>query len=279
MYSEEINKLSINYSGLELVELSLNNHLARIINKLIRISDEDNKGILSIYLKKYDIYNIKTLLRAKLTNTNFEKVKHMFIPIGNYPIKVLEKLYISSYNEILKNLPYDTQNYTELYDIENKLDFDYFTEIENLRKQLTEKNLVNYLSLMIDTHNVKMILKSLKFNIEKEVIQEYIIIQEKDVFNVKKLLKATSIDKAYKIIQKTKQKRLFDSETILHPEIVLEKYLLEINKKLFHKKPLSADVIFSYLFSKEIEIRNLRIIAKSKVLTLDQKIVESQVIL
>ena len=73
------------------------------------------------------------------------------------------------------------------------------------------------------------------------------------------------------IISRTKYSKILPElkETkgaLLRIEIALESMLLEKSILLFHQHPLTVDVVLGYMFAKEIEVRNLRIIIKSKKL-------------
>ncbi|MCH8328932.1 MAG: V-type ATPase subunit [Nanoarchaeota archaeon] len=61
-------------------------------------------------------------------------------------------------------------------------------------------------------------------------------------------------------------------------ETELYKYLLKESILLLHQHPLSIDVILGFMFAKDIEIRNLRIIIKGKQLGLDNDFIEKQLV-
>ena len=276
VYTDEINSLAIRYSGIELIQIALYMHLSKILNKLYRISDVDTREVLGAYIKKYDVYNYKTMLRGKATNTSFEKIKNMLIPI-NTTYDELETLYSRSKEDILKKLPKSCLDIEKLYDIENILDNDYFTQLINIQSELDNVELGKYIDYLIDVHNLKLVIKAQKFKLSKESVTEFLILKggtiKKDLFD--KLLDTTSFEELFILLKNTRYFKIINRDTISSDEIVLDSYLLNQSKKLFHKKPLSNDVVFSYVFSKEIEIQNIMIIAKSKLLSVDEKLVES----
>ena len=61
-------------------------------------------------------------------------------------------------------------------------------------------------------------------------------------------------------------------------ETELYKHLLKQSILLLHQHLLSVDVILGYMFAKDIEVRNLRIIIKGKQLGLSEQFMESQLI-
>ena len=61
-------------------------------------------------------------------------------------------------------------------------------------------------------------------------------------------------------------------------EINFFKYLLEKSILMLHQNPLSIDVILGYMFAKEIEVRNLKILIKGKQLNLKEEFIENQLV-
>ena len=61
-------------------------------------------------------------------------------------------------------------------------------------------------------------------------------------------------------------------------ETELYKYLLQQSILLLHQHPLSVDVILGYMFAKDIEIRNVKIIVKGKQLGLNEEFIENQLV-
>jgi len=58
-------------------------------------------------------------------------------------------------------------------------------------------------------------------------------------------------------------------------ETILAKKLLDQAVKMLHQNPLSVDVILGYLFAKEVEIKNLKMLTKGKQLKMDESFLRS----
>ena len=61
-------------------------------------------------------------------------------------------------------------------------------------------------------------------------------------------------------------------------ESKIDKRAILIVQKLISQKPLSADIIIGYLFAKEIEMRNIRLITKAKEFGLSDEFLENQLV-
>jgi len=68
------------------------------------------------------------------------------------------------------------------------------------------------------------------------------------------------------------------SGSLIMIETEIYKHLLNQSILLLHQHPLSVDVILGYMFAKDIEVRNLRIIIKGKQLGLNEEFIESQLV-
>ena len=73
-------------------------------------------------------------------------------------------------------------------------------------------------------------------------------------------------------------KKFNESRSLIPIEMSLYRYLLGKSMLLQHQHPLSVDIILGYMFAKEIEARNLRVIAKGKQLSLPNEFIESQLV-
>ena len=68
------------------------------------------------------------------------------------------------------------------------------------------------------------------------------------------------------------------NNSLIALEIDLYKYLLRRSLLFTHQFPLSVDSIIGYMFAKDIEVRNLKIIVKGKQLGLKEQFIENQLI-
>ena len=81
-YKKEINETASEYSGLQLLELALNENLANNVNKVIRISiKKELRNLVELYARKWVANNIKIVLRARINGLGMEEVKYGIIPV------------------------------------------------------------------------------------------------------------------------------------------------------------------------------------------------------
>jgi V/A-type H+-transporting ATPase subunit C len=94
------------------------------------------------------------------------------------------------------------------------------------------------------------------------------------------------LDKLSEALKKTEYKNVIakgieefkKNNSLITLEIELYKYLLKQSILFMHQHLLSIDVILGYMFAKDIEVRNLKIIIKGKQLGLSEEFIERQLI-
>src|SRR3989344_7436803 len=103
-YQKEINELAREHSGADLLELALNRNLSASFKKLIRISPYELGLLISEYIKRKDIEDIKTILRGKFTNAREALILNSLTAAGTLSYAFLASLLKKgSIEEILKN--------------------------------------------------------------------------------------------------------------------------------------------------------------------------------
>lgn len=70
-----------------------------------------------------------------------------------------------------------------------------------------------------------------------------------------------------------------DSGSLIRLELDLMVYLLRRSALLIHKHPLTVEVILGYMFAKENEVRNLKLLLKARQLGLPESFVEQQIVI
>jgi len=114
---------------LKSIEKCLIKNLANSFEKLKKISSVANRYLISLYLKRFDVYNVKTLLRTKTEESFTEKdFEDLLLPYGSLNKSTLREMYKKSEEEILNEFVDTTKYNTE---IRKFLNTKKMTEIEN----------------------------------------------------------------------------------------------------------------------------------------------------
>lgn len=289
-YKKEINELATEHLGADLLELALNRSLAKSFKKLIRISSEELALVIKEYAKRKDIEDIKTILRGKFTNTDEKLIKKSITAAGtlsyDFLISLLKK---ESIEEILKyntivdfSLLKDGLKYlnekNSLVAIENVLDKYYYKSLIQFSKALPKEGALfrDFLLKEVEVLNILTLFRLKKAKLEKEVVKDFIIpfgdklkdSKMNDLVNLDDFEKISNAleNTGYKDVIKNGIEEFKKSGSLIALEIDLYKYLLRRSILFMHQHPLSVDVILGYMFAKDVEVRNLKIIVKGKQL-------------
>lgn len=136
-YKNDVDELAMKYSGGDLAEHALNRNLALTYDKLLRITSGELNYLITAYLMRYDIWNVKTLLRGKLYNASVEDILESLISAGEFTYTFLSELAAKpTYQEVIDALK-ETDYYPLLQEfdgnnlayIENELDKMYYSSL------------------------------------------------------------------------------------------------------------------------------------------------------
>ncbi|MBI3034700.1 ATP synthase A1 subunit C [Candidatus Woesearchaeota archaeon] len=301
-YKKEINEFAREYSDADLLELSLNRNLAESFKKLIRISPYELSLLVREYIKRKDIEDIKTIIRGKFTSANEKQILSSITAAGtlsyDFFISLLKK---ESIEEILKSSKMadfgifadglrNLRQGNTLVGIENTFDKFYYNQIIRFSKALPRQGALfrNFLLKEIEILNILTLLRLKRAKFGKESVKDFIILPGDNLKDAKimKFAELDDLEELSRALEKTEYKNILrkgfeefkKSGSLIMLEAELYKYLLKQSMLLLHQHPLSVDVILGYMFAKDIEVRNLKIIVKGKQLGLREDFIESQLV-
>ena len=289
-YKEQIDKLAINYSGVDLIEHALNENLVTTTEKLRRISPPELKVLINSYVLIYDIENIKTILRAKKGKFTREYAESLLIPAGSLNkenllellkkddlVDIARSVKIQGH-EIGAQLKIKNDNLTE---IENQLDRWYLEELNKVALNLpTEGKLISrFVKDQITITNIKTMLRLKKEEADKSLFVQFLF----PAGNIprSKLIKfATnhSLDEMIEQLKKTPYGAAFTEGSITDYELAMDKLHITRNQLRVHQNPLTVLSILSFMFAKQIEVKNLKTLVIAKQLGIKQEIMENKLL-
>lgn len=300
-YKKEIDELGVSFSGTELIEMAVEKNLLRTFEKLKRISEGNLRLLIDEYLKRKDIWNIKTVLRGKLVNEPVKNIRAMIIPAGALSMDFFEELMKEETIELVKSKLDELEipglggafdyyaKEKNLSEIENVLDHYYYTNLLGFTKRLPEQGTLfkEFLQSEIGVLNILTLLRLKREGIASNIIEKHLFFSgDTTDRKLRELLNTKDIDELFKKLEKTKYwapiKNGFESfkhdKSLIGVEVSLYNYLLKKTLLLQHQHPLSVDVILGFMFAKEIEARNIKTIIKGKELGLKEEFIQSQLV-
>ncbi|MEK6942735.1 MAG: ATP synthase A1 subunit C [Nanoarchaeota archaeon] len=301
-YKKEINELAANYSGSDLLELALNRSLANSYKKLLRISPNSLDVLIKEYVKRKDVEDIKTIIRGKLTGATNTEITNSITGAGileySFLISLLKKdsieeilkanrmVELSAFKEGLKEL----KEKNSIVAIENVMDKYYYSSLAEFSKTLPKEGHLfrNFIQKEVDAMNILTLFRLKKAKFSKEKIKAFMIPSSGKI-KMSKLADLANVEdfgELAKAFAKTEYGNAVSegieeykkAGSLIKLETGLYKHVLRQSMLMLHQHPLSVDVILGYMFAKEIETRNLKIIIKGKQLKLKEDFIENQLV-
>ncbi|MBI4439166.1 V-type ATPase subunit [Candidatus Woesearchaeota archaeon] len=294
-YKKEIDLLAVSHKGPELLEVAINKNVSETFRKLRRIAGPRLQALIDIYLKRKDIENIKTIIRAKYTGTEEKQIINMLQPAQLSIDQLKALLKKQTIEEVLREAritrPETWKQANErfketnnLAEIENALDQSYYTEVLEAASKLPTRGteFKQFLQHEIATKNIINILRFVKEGLDKKAIHKLLIKMngktDKTTARMMETEPITAFESSkYGATAKKGIEAYRQKNTTAQIESDLEKYLLAKALAMAKYKPLIADSIIGYMFAKEIEAKNLKLIAKAKQLGMSEEFIQEHI--
>ncbi|MES3518233.1 MAG: V-type ATP synthase subunit C [Natronomonas sp.] len=302
-YEAEMNELGSRHSGVDLVEYALNQNLAKHFGDTLRWADGPLYGYIARYLRKFDAWNVKTVIRGIYTDSDSADISEDLIRSGEFSDRLLDRLVdASSIEEVVELLEntifgeplaaaysdYDTGGV--LVPLENAVDRAFYSHLmDDLGETEPDSPTALYkdfLQAEIDFRNVRNGLRIARSGADIDP-SEYFIDGGR-LFRPEELRQlAKNTDD---LVARLRESRygddlgsalddLEDAASLIGFEHALDAALLEYSKVLSSRYPLSICPVLSYILAKEREVENIRAIARGREAGLSVEEIEEELVI
>lgn len=294
-YRQDVDELARSFSGIDLLEHALNRNLAMTYRKLIDISQEEVKFLITEYLRYWDIWNIKTILRGKYYGASEKEILDSVVSAGELRYRDLTSLVkIESIEEIiaeLSNTPYYEvlKNYDGevLSNLEDELDKLYYSRLlKSVGESQGDKLFLKFIRTEIDIKNLQNLFRLKKAEADKDIILNRLILGGMELKqNDLNKLSSLSLQEFVKALESLPYWNAIadivvaDSIPVGKIATRLNKYALDYVSRISHYYPLSIVPILDYMVSKKNEVNNIRIIARGKETNLPDNVIKNQLVI
>ncbi|WP_137286601.1 V-type ATP synthase subunit C [Halorussus salinisoli] len=301
-YETEVNALGSRYDGVDLIEHALNRNLAKHFNDLLRWADGQLYALIARYLRKFDAWNIKTIVRGIYSDSDSEAIEEDLIYAGELDRQFLDRLVesnsIEDVVEMLDRTRYGDaigaayEDYEEtgvLIPLENAVDRTYYeglmagvTDSDNRATQLY----VEFLQAEIDFRNARNALRIARTGADLDPADYFI--EGGQLFRASELSQlSTSVDELATFIRDSTYgddlsealDELERADSLIGFEHALDAALLEYSDHLSHVFPLSICPVLAYVLAKEREVDNIRAIARGREAGLSEDEIENELVI
>ena len=299
-YEREVNALGARHDGVDLIEYALNANLARNFEDLLRWCEGRLYDQVARYLRKFDAWNVKTLLRGVYADADAQTIEDDLIPAGELGERflgtlvelgsveeVVEGLAGTSFGEPLEGALSDYEETGLLVPLENAVDRAYYERLMDdvAAGDRATQLYVEFLQAEIDFRNVRNALRIARSGADIDV-SEYFI-EGGRLFDSAELrtlagspddLVARLRESTYGDELEAALDQLEESESLIGFEHALDAALLEYSDLLSHVYPLSVCPVLAYVLAKEQEVNNIRAIARGREAGLGPEEIEADLV-
>ncbi|NPV62391.1 MAG: V-type ATP synthase subunit C [Methanotrichaceae archaeon] len=293
-YKDEIDALSKDYSGTELIEHATFSNLAKTYRKLGEVAIDEPRFLILEYLRRWDIWNIKTVLRGKFYGASDAEIMKYLVPAGELDVEFLDGLTKKdSIQDVIS--AFDGTDYASAlsqYDgkslatEENALDKLYYFRMERAVGGTLSVGgglLLKYVRREIDIRNLITLFRMNRAGVEANIIQDNLIPGGKLHDELSRMAGQPFGEflrslEGYPFWSSISDIATADVQEISRIEARLKAYLIRYAWALSNYHPLSILPVLGYMVSKETEVSNIRKIVRGKEAGLPAELIEEQVV-
>lgn len=305
-YGPDLEEALIHGIDASSVDIALKNNMVRTFQKVLGFLNDEAFYLVTTLLGRWDVFNVKTIFRAKHMQLGVEEIKDGLLPAGELGVVDLDALAaVEDVRAVVDTavtwgLPLAVplrEGYAEyvktgeLVSMELALDR-YYAEwaAKRLSKRRANAQLVRkVLAMQIDIGNLVMVLRLQKEDVEGIDVGEFFLeggavigidlyealAAMSDIDEVLDRLRATPFGKSLDDVSML----FLEQNSIAVFERALEDLLTRRTLGLAKGDPLGVGVSVAYLWAKQNEITNLRIIVKGKAVGMPTARVREELIL
>jgi V/A-type H+-transporting ATPase subunit C len=291
-YKNDVDELGKKYRGIDLIEHALNQNLALTYRKLIEVSQNEANFLIIEYLRSWDIWNIKTILRGKFSGASEEEILEDVVSGGQLRYRdITEVVKVSTVEGVIaafEKTPFypALEGYKgDLAEIENALDMMYYSNLIKGVAATGNKLFLKFLKTEIDLKNLKMLFRMKRAEMERDDIIKLLIPggMELKYNNLSRLAALPFVEFVRALEEFSYWSAISDISgdltSLINIETRLDKYGLVYASKIAYYYPLSILPILDYIVNKKIEVDNIRIIVRGKETDLPENIIKSHLVM
>jgi len=284
-YKAEMLALGGRYSGVDLIETATSRNLAKVYNEIYDFCEGDLRAIVGRYLDRYDLQNVKTIVRSKTYGASAAEVEEDLVPAGSFPLEFLRELIESKtldeafrrledtiYAQALAGLGAKASEVTDWSGWEDRVSSIYYSELLASIPPSTEANRLmrQFVQTEIDIVNLKTLLRvwAAKASFKREIFlpggREMTVEDLEEMMMLEKaaLMARLSETSFYESIAGDLERVEATGVGALLRKV--EKVHLIEAARYSHLHPLSILPILDFIVRKDREVQNIRLIARGK---------------
>jgi len=303
-YRDEMTHYASRYSGADLVEVAVTRNLAETYSDILSFTTGRLRGMVGNYLRRWDTFNVKTVLRGKVSGAEMGEVADTLVPAGAFSETYLKNLIAMestravveelAKNPTLRITPEVEREVVEagkLASFEDHLDMMLYRDLLDVIEPTDNASslLRDFIRREIDVTNLKVLLKLKAEGLPEDKVQKYLIPggMEFKIDRLRALAQSGGVDQILEELEKSSMYEVIKPSIDQFKEdrklsgltIALDKALIRTAEKFGRFYPLSVLPIIDYMIRKKTEVDNIRIIARGKERGLSNDVIEDLLVM
>jgi V/A-type H+-transporting ATPase subunit C len=301
-YEAEMNALGSRHSGVDLIEYALNRNLAENFEDVLDWAGGRLYDQIAAYLRKFDVWNVKTVLRGIYSGASPEEVESDLIRAGEFDERFLQRLLeaqsVEGVVELLDGTIFGEgiaaafPEYEEsdvLVPLENAVDRAFYEHLlDEIGSYEPDSPLALYAEFMqaeIDFRNARNALRLARSGADLDPAEYFI--EGGVLFSAGEL--SGLVSNRDELVTRIRESRygddigpalaeLEDADSLIAFERALDAALQAYADNLSHVHPISVTPVLSYIIAKEREVDNIRAIARGREAGLSEDEIETELV-
>lgn len=303
-YKDEMAQFGSRQSGANLVEAAVTRNLAATYSDVLSFTTGHLREMVGNYLRRWDTFNVKTILRGKISKARPEEILDTLVPAGAFSEEYLKSLVeAEGVHEVMDDLmkqaslritpelQREVVDAGKLAPLEDHLDRMLYYDLLGVMEPTStpERLLRDFVRLEVDVTNLKVLLKLKAERIPDERIQKYMIPGGLE-FGLDKLRAMTQGEGTDAIVSELEKSSLYEAikpalerfktdKRLSELTIALDKALIGTSEKFANFYPMSVLPVVNYLIRKKVEVGNIMVIARGKESGLPKAVIEELLVM
>ncbi|QAA34062.1 V-type ATP synthase subunit C [Clostridium manihotivorum] len=282
----EYSNVSNNSNNPRAYEVMLSDELKRVFNLMYEVSPY--REIVDIMSIKYDFHNIKVLIKSKVSKKD---MKDILINIGTVELhKLSDAVMNDSYRDIPKVMAkaieevfLDFSKEKDPQRIDLILDRYQYQAVEDISERLKNPFIERYVDFLIDLSNIRTLLRVKKQKKGKDFLKETLLTGGKLDRDKILILLNESPENIYNKLAHTDYAPVLKSgiedyiktQSASKLEKLSDNYLMNFMKDAKYVT-FGPEPILAYIYAKESEIKNIRIIMVGKLNNISSEVIRER---
>ena len=299
-YNKEMTDLAGRMSGINLLEHATHLNMAKVFSSILLSSTGELYEMVSAYLDKWDVWNLKVILRGKSYGLDAEDIREDLVPAGRLSAESLDKLIaLDTDDDILASFGKTTHvsfppevlatykaggNLGVIEDFLEKVHYERL--IGSIDRSSRPSHLFyDYIREEVDMKNFETILKLKAEGVYGEQVMKYIIGGGRKIDD-RMLATMANAEDIGSMMSEVAQlefgeavKEALESNNLREAVLSIRKYGRQKARKFSRLYPLSVIPVIDYMINKEYEVRNIRAVARGTESGLDRETIKGLLVI